>query len=92
MVVVEKACCTNSVVAPGKYYDKGEPDDRLSKIEAAVGSGKSISGTEAMEILGKVSYKNTEWSCVYNLDKFTVNICMDADYSKVYTINAKDLK
>ena len=92
MVVVEKACCTNSVVAPGKYYDKGEPDDRISKIEAALGSERTVSGTEAMEILGKVSNKTTEWSCVYNLDRFTVNICMDADYSKVYTINAKDLK
>ena len=44
-----------------------------------------------MAILGKVSNRTTEWSCVYNLDDFTVTICLDADYSKVYTISAKDL-
>ena len=91
MVVVEKACCTNSVVAPGKYHDMGEPDGRLGEIEKALGSERTVSGTEAMAILGKVSNRTTEWSCVYNLDDFTVTICMDADYSKVYTISAKDL-
>jgi hypothetical protein len=32
----------------------------------------------------------TEWSCVYNLDDFNVNICLDGDYSKVYTFKAAD--
>ena len=33
----------------------------------------------------------TEWSCVYNLDDFTVSICLDADYGTVYTFSAKEL-
>ena len=34
----------------------------------------------------------TEWSCVYNLDDFTVSICLDSDYENVYTFSASDLK
>jgi hypothetical protein len=33
-----------------------------------------------MAILEKVkNNKMTEWSCVYNLDKFTVSICLDSE-------------
>ena len=46
-----------------------------------------------MEILDKVHNRIlTQWSCVYNLDDFTVSICLDADYTKVYTFSVKDLK
>ena len=92
MVVVEKACCANSVVAPGKYYGQGESEDKMSTMEACLGSERVVNGTEAMAILEKVSNRMTEWSCVYNLDNFSVSICMDGDYSKVYAISAKDLK
>jgi len=93
MVVTEKPCVTNSVVAPGIYFDFGEPDERLGTIESCLGKDMIANETEAMAILEKVSSKRiTEWSCVYNLEKFKVNICIDADYSKVYTISAKDFR
>ena len=45
-----------------------------------------------MEFLEKVKDNRlTEWSCVYNLDNFTVSICMDGDYTKVYSFSPKDL-
>lgn len=92
MTVVETPCLTNSVVAPGKYYDKGEPDERLAEMKSALGSNGVANESEAMAILEKVkSNRSTEWSCIYNLEKFTVNVCVDTDYSKVYTISAKDL-
>ena len=92
MVTVESPCLTNSVVAPGRFYDKGEPDDRLGIIRSSLGTDRIATESEAMAILEKVkSNKITEWSCVYNLDDFTVNICLDGDYSKVYTFGGKDL-
>ena len=93
MVVVEHPCCTNSVIAPGEHYNKGLPDDRLPTMEECLGDSRKATEEQAMELLGKVKNKTiTEWSCVYNLDDFTVSICLDADYTKVYTFSAKDLK
>ena len=93
MTVVEYPCCTNSVIAPGEYYDMGSPDDRLGTIEICLGSDMVVTEEEAMEILDIVHNKDlTEWSCVYNLDDFTVSICLDSDYENVYTFSAGDLK
>ena len=93
MVVTEYPCCTNSVIAPGKFYDMGDPDGRKDTIESCLASGRTVTAEEAMAILDKVHNKQlTEWSCVYNLEDFTVSICLDADYTKVYTFNVKDLK
>lgn len=92
MVVTEYPCVTNSVIAPGEYYDMGEPDDRIDIMETCLGSDCIVSEQDAMDVLDQVhSPKLTEWSCVYNLDDFTVSICMDSDYSKVYTFDARDL-
>ena len=44
-----------------------------------------------MDILDETSSRMTEWSCVYNLDDFTVSICLDTDYETVYTFSASDL-
>ena len=72
MVVTERACATNSVVAPGKHFDEGDPDDRLPTIDQCLGSSRVASETDAMKILAKVkNVRFTEWSCVYNLEKFT---------------------
>lgn len=93
MVVTEHPCCTNSVIAPGEFYNKGLPDGRLPTMEECLGGSRKATEAQAMELLGKVKSKTiTEWSCVYNLEDFTVSICLDADYSKVYTFSAKDLK
>lgn len=93
MVVIDYPCCTNSVIAPGKYYDMGEPDGRLGIIEDRLGSDLVVTGEEAMAILEEVQNSEmTEWSCVYNLDDFTVSICFDTNYDKVYTISAADLR
>jgi len=93
MVVTEHPCCTNSVIAPGEFYDMGDPDSRKGTIESCLGSDHVVTEEEAMEILDKVHNKRmTEWSCVYNLEDFTVSICLDADYSKVYTFGVEDLR
>lgn len=92
MVVTEYPYCTNSVIAPGKYYDMGDPDDRISTIDENLGPGLVATEQEAMDILDKVHNKMglTEWSCVYNLDDFTVSICLDADFGTTYTFSVTD--
>ena len=94
MVVTEHPSCTNSVVAPGPYFDMGEPDDRKNTVDACLGLDRIVTEQEAMEILDKVhnEYNMTEWSCVYNLDDFTVTICLDADYTKAYTFSVEELR
>ncbi|MBO4636085.1 MAG: linear amide C-N hydrolase [Clostridiales bacterium] len=94
MTVVEHPCCTNSVVAPGEYYDMGLPDGRMSTIEERLGPDRVVTAEEAMAILRAVQNDQglTEWSCVYNLDDFTVSICLDADYETVYTFGPEDLR
>ena len=93
MVVVEHPCCTNSVIAPGAHYNEGLVDDRLPTIENSLGNDRIVTEKEAMEILEKVKDNQiTEWSCVYNLDDFTVSICLDGDYTKVYTFRAEELR
>ena len=92
MVVTEYPYCTNSVIAPGKYYDMGDPDDRISTIDENLGPSLVATEQEAMDILDKVHNKMglTEWSCVYNLDDFTVSICLDADFGTTYTFSVTD--
>lgn len=92
MVVTEYPYCTNSVIAPGKYYDMGDPDNRISTIDENLGPSLIATEQEAMDILDKVHNKMglTEWSCVYNLDDFTVSICLDADFGTSYTFSVTD--
>ena len=92
MVVTEYPYCTNSVIAPGNYYDMGDPDDRISTIDENLGPSLVATEQEAMDILDKVHNKQglTEWSCVYNLDDFTVSICLDADFGTTYTFSVTD--
>ena len=93
MTVVEYPCCTNSVIAPGEYYNMGDPDDRLDTMAGCLGNDMVVTETEAMAILDLVHNEDmTEWSCVYNLDDFTISICLDSDYENVYTFSASDLK
>ena len=35
---------------------------------------------------------STEWSCVYNLDEFTLDICLDRDYETKYSFTQNDFR
>ena len=68
-------------------------DNRLPTMEKCLGNSNILTSKEAMELLEKVKDNRlTEWSCVYNLEDFSVSICMDGDYTKVYTYNVKELR
>ena len=53
---------------------------------------------KAMSLLQKVGYDNknnsigTEWSCVYDLDNFTVTVCFDVKYGEPVFITKETFK
>lgn len=86
MTVVDTNGCTNSVLTAGAHYLEGDPDERYSVIKSRLGiTDNTLSAEEAMSLLSEVSEKGTEWSCVYNLADFTVNVCLDRDYENIYS-------
>lgn len=87
MIVNELNCATNSVLTPGEHFDEGDPDERILTITNTLESNNNIlTSEEARDLLEAVSQGElTQWSCVYNLDRFEVDVYMDTDYSKSYT-------
>ncbi len=95
MYVVEENGCTNSVLSTeNKYYDPEDNCNRYDIIKARLENNNNIlTDKEAMELAADVSHKRqTEWSCVFNLDDFSVDVCVDADYSKTYSFTKNDFK
>ena len=86
MVTEEDTAVTNCPI----YKDDPflDYDHRYSKIHANIDAVSSMSSSEAMGVLEEVN-QGTQWSAVYNLDKFTVDICFDADYSQTYSYPGK---
>ena len=59
-----------------------------SKMHDCIDGVSSMTPGDAMSVLGEVS-QWTRWSAVYDLEKFTVDICFSEDYSKTYSYNGK---
>ncbi|MGN0604165.1 MAG: carcinine hydrolase/isopenicillin-N N-acyltransferase family protein [Oscillospiraceae bacterium] len=93
MIVNRIPAVTNTVVTPGEHYGKGQADDRFDKIMDALSSADSFTADEAMDILELAKQDNlTEWSCVYDLDDFSVDICLDVNYDIVYSFKGSDFE
>lgn len=45
-----------------------------------------------MYILSVAHAPNTEWSCVYNLEEFSVDVCMDGNYDSIYSFGGRDFE
>ncbi len=91
MMVNELNASTNSVLTPGEHFDEGDPDDRIVTIYDTLEENNYVlSEDEARDLLEAVSQEFfTEWSCVYNLDEFTVNVYIDTDYGHAYTFGGE---
>ena len=90
MVVTDTLAVTNCVVAPGPHFEEGTIDRRLGAITAELDSRETVSEEDAMYILSVACNPNTEWSCVYNLENFSVQVCLDGDYEKVFSFSGND--
>ena len=82
IVVNELNAATNSVLTPGAHFDEGDPDERLGVLADTLDStGCVMNEEQARDLLDSVSQEHfTEWSCVYNLDRFEVHVYIDEDY------------
>ncbi|MBO4637508.1 MAG: linear amide C-N hydrolase [Clostridiales bacterium] len=86
MAVNELSAATNSVLTPGDHFNEGDPDLRLRILTNTLQSNDGILTEEdARDLLDAVSQQNyTEWSCVYNLNRFEVYVYIDEDYGTPY--------
>ncbi len=95
--IVEDTSCTNDVMSNNKFYDPEWSCRRYDTIKSRLSEKNNILTTdEAMTVASDVSVdKNsfsTEWSCVYNLDEFTVDLCLDRDYETKYSFSREDFR
>ena len=86
---------TNFLLTPGEY-EFGGGYDRYDIVKAELErTGGIMTEEEAMHTLelaqniseGPDDDSTTQWSCVYNLDKQTVDICVGADFETVYSFD-----
>ena len=85
MYIVQTDYVTNFYLA-----DPDDPRecDRYDTLEETITACDDVMTVdEAMDLLEAVQQEgNTQWSCVYDLDNFTVYIVSDADYDNVHVV------
>ena len=90
MEVIDADYVTNFQLSEGEDYLYGIGHDRYQIMENKFSETNGIlTSEESMELLAEVQVPwngewDTEWSCVMNLTDFTVEVCIDQMYDKVY--------
>lgn len=92
MKVIDSPRATNFLLTPGDW-DFGGGQDRFETLERTMTEKNGIfTAREAMDLLESVSQKvkkdktsTTQWSCVYNQTRGTVDIAVGMDYDNTYT-------
>ena len=84
--VVDDTAVTNYMLSSGK----SDTDMRYTKIHNRIDEVDSMTSDDAMGVLGVVSdSKYTRWSAVYNLDKYSLEVCFNTDYDNKYSFTGK---
>lgn len=95
MNVVESKAATNFLLTPGDY-DFGAGQDRYATLMDTLHETGGIlaDSSAAMALLQSVSQQpqegkrsSTQWSCVYDQSRATVDIVMNMDYDTVYSFS-----
>ncbi|MBQ9905175.1 MAG: linear amide C-N hydrolase [Oscillospiraceae bacterium] len=89
-LITEDNAVTNEVLSP--EHAEYNPDwkcRRYDAIKRELEAHQNVcSRADAMQVLSAASYggawSGTQWSCIYDLDLFTLDICLDRDYKHVY--------
>lgn len=88
MQVVEDNAVTNFVLY--NYEISFATDSRYMKLRMALDETDSMTAEEAMALLEKVTpHGNNRWSAVYDLEKFSVDVCFNEDFSNVYSYQGR---
>ncbi len=95
--IVEDTACTNDVMSENKFYDPEWKCKRYDTIKNRLAEKNDVlTADEAMTVTSDVSMDrnsfSTEWSCVYNLDEFTFDICLDRDYGAKYSFARENFR
>ncbi len=89
-LIVEDTAVTNEVMSSDHaQYKQNWKCDRYDAIKQELAAHQNVlSADEAMQVLRAASIEKTghgtQWSCIYDLDAFTVNVCIDCDYDHVF--------
>ena len=80
-----------------KFYDSEWECKRYDIIKKWLSEKNDIlTKDEAMTVASDASKDkksfSTEWSCVYNLDGFAFDICLDRDYETKYSFTREDFR
>jgi len=96
--IVEDTACTNDVMSNNEFYDPQWQCDRYDTIKSWLAEKNGVlTADEAMTVTSDASWekeggRGTEWSCVYNLDGFTLDICLDRDYETKHSFTQEDFR
>ncbi|MBQ9902743.1 MAG: linear amide C-N hydrolase [Clostridia bacterium] len=87
--ITRSPVCTNFWLCDGETEGKCNRFDTLTKrlTEKPVNTPE-----DAMQNLDAASVSWTQWSCVYQLSDFSVNIVLDNNHSKVFSISPDDFR
>ena len=94
LVITDTTACTNYYICDVDFAQRTTGDYRYETLVRIIDEcGDVMTHEEAMDYLSKAKQSfataQTEWSAVYDLENFSVNICFDAKYDKVYTFDRK---
>lgn len=79
---IEDTAATNFALYKERTTFTGDP--RYIKIHNKIETADCMTMQESMSLLDEV-HQRTRWSAVYNLDKFSVDVCFNEDYSKCFS-------
>lgn len=86
--VVEDNAVTNFVLY--EHSSTADPDGRYTKLRKALDETDAMTSREAMGLLEAVTpHGYSRWSAVYDLEKFSVEVCFDEDFSKPYAYSGR---
>lgn len=87
--VVENNAVTNFVLYGS--ISSSDPDMRYSKLRRKLDEADSMTAEEAMELLEYVTpHGANRWSAVYDLEKFSVEVCFNEDFSESYAYSGRN--
>lgn len=97
--IVEDTACTNDVMSNNEFYDPEWECKRYDTIKKWLAEKNGVlTADEAMTVASDAGWegsdiaRGTEWSCVYNLDEFTLDICIDWNYETVHSFSREDFR
>ena len=94
LVITDTAACTNYYLCDINFsYNNGGDNRYETLVKIIEDCGGVMTNEDAMDYLSKAKQaganSQTEWSAVYDLENFSVSICFDAEYDKVYKFDRK---